>query len=150
MVGVFPYVKNKDAKLSLGRIRSHLLPRRLNVLLQLLDRILQRRPRIVHLVDNQHPLADQVLHLAQRGEVEPLGPGHLGPGGLDLVAAERLVEGQADGLDGDVGRPGLLEERAEDAGGDVAAAADGDHELGLELGEELASRLLAQLVDLEK
>lgn len=40
-------------------------------------------------------------------------------------------------MDGYVGAAaGALEEGAEDAGGDVAAAADGDHEVWLEGGED--------------
>jgi hypothetical protein len=53
-------------------------------------------------------------------------------------------------LDGDVGGPGLLEEGAQDAGGHVAAATNGDHEVGLEFIEDLVSCFLAQLVDLER
>jgi hypothetical protein len=59
-----------------------------------------------------------------------------------------LVEGQADGLDGDVGRPGLLEEGPQDARGDVAPAADGDYELWLEVVKDLRRGFLAEFVDL--
>ena len=51
-------------------------------------------------------------------------------------------------MDGDVGAAGAFEEGAEDAGGDVAAAADGDHEVGLEGGEDLGGGGLTQFVDL--
>ena len=63
---------------------------------------------------------------------------------------QALVEGEADGLDGDVGAVLALEERAEDAGGHVATAADGDHEVGLDVFEDAGSRFLAEFVDLER
>jgi hypothetical protein len=89
-------------------------------------------------------------------------------GGFDFrvgAGAELFVEGETDGLDGDVGRAGLLEEGPgvvlswcvgnavglrvpENARGDIASTADGDHEVGLELIEDLVRRFLAQLVDL--
>lgn len=141
-------MENKDAKLSLGGIRSEPLAGLLDVLLQLLDGILERRPGVVDLVHDQDALADEVLHLAQGGEIEPLGAGDLCANLLDLAVAERLVQREADGLDGDVGGSGLLEERAQDTRRDVAAAADGDHELRLEILEDFGSGLLAQLVDL--
>lgn len=37
----------------------------------------------------------------------------------------------------DVGAAGAFEERAEDSSRDVTAAADGDHEVGLEGGEDV-------------
>jgi hypothetical protein len=88
------------------------------------------------------------------------------------VAVELFVQGETDGLDGDVGAAGLLEEGTagkkvllvflgssfvglftrscvpEDARRDVAAAANGDHEVGLEVIEDLVGRLLAELMDL--
>lgn len=141
-------MENKDAKLGLGSIRSDPLAGKLDVLLKLLDGILERRPGVVDLVHNQDSLADEVRHLAQGGEVEPLGAGDLCANLLDLgVVAQGLVQGEADGLDGDVGRAGALEERAQDSRGHVAAAADGDDELRLEVIEDLGSGLLAQLVD---
>lgn len=142
------YVQNKDGEVGLGLVSAHPLPRGLNILLELLDGVLQGGAGIVNLVDDEDVLADEVLHGAEGGHVEPLGAGDLGAGLLDLVVAERLVEGQTDGLDGDVGGAGLLEEGSQDAGGDVAAATDCDHELRLHLGEETGSRLLAQLVHL--
>lgn len=79
-----------------------------------------------------------------------------------------LVEGETDGLDGDVGAAGLLEEGSrvvtlascifgvqgtrgglpQNARRDVASTANGDHEVGLELIEDLLGRLLTELVDL--
>ena len=49
-------------------------------------------------------------------------------------------------MDGDVGAAGAFEEGAEDSGGNVAAAADGDHEVWLEGGEDVGGRGLTQLV----
>lgn len=140
------------------------LPRSLHILLQLPNGILQRRPRIIHLVHNQHVLPHKITHLQAR-QIEPLRPRDFCAGlfdGIGVVVVvvggrggggggggrERFVEGEADGLDGDVGAAGAFEEGAEDAGGDVAAAADGDHEVGLEGGEDLGGGGLTQFVDL--
>ncbi len=70
-------------------------------------------------------------------------PAGSGPGGR-----EALVQREADGLDGDVGAALALEERAQDARGHVAAAADGDHQLRLEVGQQARGKLLAEAVDL--
>ena len=79
-----------------------------------------------------------------------MGSGDFCAGLLDLVVGgEGLVEGEADCLDGDVWVAGLFEEGAEDAGGDVAAAADGDHEVGFEVGEDAVGGILAEFVHLE-
>jgi len=93
----------EDTKFRPLPFRPHHLPRRLNILLKLLHRILQRRPRIIHLVHDQDVLSHQIRHL-QGAEIEPLRSRDLGAGLFDrIVVAESLVEGQADGLDGDVG-----------------------------------------------
>ena len=143
------YMQNKDAKLRLGSISTHSLSGNLHILLKLLDSIFQRSSRIIDLVHDQDSLSDQVLHLAKGRQIQPLGAGDLGAGSLDLVSGQGLVEGQADGLDGDVGLAGLLEERAEDAGRDVTATADGNHELGLEVREDPVGRDLAVVVYLD-
>ena len=132
-------MEDKDAKLCLGRITAHALSCCLNVLLELLDGVLERCPGVVDLINNEDLLANQVLHLAKSAEVKPLGASNLGAGLLDLVVAERLVEGQTNGLDRDVGRAGLLQKRAQDTGGNVTTTADGDHELRLEVIEQLGS-----------
>jgi hypothetical protein len=141
-------MQHKNAKLGRLPLPPQLLHRSLDILLQLAHRILERRPRVVHLVDNQHVLADQICHF-ERGQVEPLRARDFCARRFDFgIRAERLVQREADGLDGDVGRPGLFEEGAEDARGDVAAAADGDHEVGLEVGEDLGGGFLAEFVHL--
>lgn len=145
-------MEHKDAELCLGvlALEAELLPGGLDVLLQLLDSVLEGGAGVVDLVDDEDLLAYEVLHLAEAGQVEPLGAGDLLAGLLDdAVAAEGLVQRQADGLDGDVGAPGLLEEGAQDARGHVAPAADGDHEVGLEVVEDVGGGLLAEVVDLE-
>lgn len=150
--GGITYVENKDAKLRLGQVlaTTHSLTSSLNILLELLDGVFKSGSGIIDLVDNEDALANQVLHLTQGSEVEPLGTGDLFANLLNLgILAERLVQRQADSLNGDIGRAGLLEERSQDTGGDVAAAADGNHQLGLELTQKTVGRLLAQLVDLE-
>lgn len=58
---------------------------------------------------------------------------HSVPTELDTYAAERLVEGKTNSLDGDVALLavlGGLAERAEDTRGDEAAATDGNEEVG--------------------
>jgi len=62
--------------------------------------------------------------------------------------AEGFVEGEADGLDGDVGASWLFEEGAQDAGGDVAAAAYGYDEVRGEVGEDARGGFLAEFMDL--
>lgn len=147
------HVQHKDAKLRLGvlALEPQLLPGGLDVLLQLLDGVLEGGAGVVDLIDDEDLLSYEVLHLAEAGQVEPLGAGDLLAGLLDdaVGAAEGLVERQADGLDGDVGAARLLEEGPQDARGHVAPAADGDHEMGLEVVEDVGGGLLAELVDLE-
>ena len=84
------------------------LPRRLQryILTQFLDRILQRRPRVVHLIDDEHILSDQVGVLQGR-EVQPLRTRHLGANlllGHVRVVREPLVQREPNRLDGDVWR----------------------------------------------
>lgn len=146
-------MENKDAKLCLGQVlaTTHSLTSSLDILLELLDGVFKSGSGIIDLVDNEDALADQVLHLTEGSKVEPLGTGDLFANLLDLgILTEGLVQRQANSLNGDVGKAGLLEERSQDTGGDVAAAADGNHELGLELTQKTVGRLLAQLVDLER
>jgi hypothetical protein len=145
-------VEDKDAELSLGSggAITHALAGGLDVLLELLDGVLKGCSGVVNLVDDEDSLSNEVLHLAESSQVEPLCSGDLGTGGLDFIVAKRLVEGETDSLDGDVGSSALLEERSEDSSRDVATTADGDQELGLEVGEKLLSGLLAHLVHLEE
>jgi hypothetical protein len=82
-----------------------------DVLAQLSDGIFERGARVVDLIHNEHVFANQVGHL-ERGEVEPLRPGDLGPRRLHRGRSrggQGLVERETDGLDGDVGTTGLLE-----------------------------------------
>lgn len=107
-------MQDKDAKGRLLGGSASLLHRGLDVLFQLADGVLERRARVVDLVDNEDVFANQVGHL-QRGEVQPLCARHFCAWGFDVRVgrvAELLVEGEADGLDGDVGVAGALEERA--------------------------------------
>ena len=91
--------------------------RRIDILLQLAHRILERGARVVDLVDDQHALANEIAHL-ERGEVEPLRAGYFGAGrfggtvgrGGGIGGGEGFVEGEADGLDGNVRAAGLFEE----------------------------------------
>lgn len=142
-------MEDEDAELGLGLLAAHALAGSLDVLFQLLNRVLERGPGVVNLVDDEDALAHEVVHFAQGREVEPLGAGDLFADGLNLCVAEGLVERQADGLNGDVGRAGLPEKRTQDAGRDVAAAANGNHELGLEVGEKPDGRPAAHVVHLE-
>lgn len=142
-------MQDKDAKLGLGTISTHLLTGGFDVFLQFADGVFEGGAGVVDLVDDEDAFADEVFHGAEGAEIEPLGARHLGANLLHFfAAAEGLVEGEADGLDRNVGGPRLFEKGAEDAGRDIAATADGDHELGLEFGEQLAGGALAELMDL--
>lgn len=145
-------MENKDAELGRGQLstlRTKLLASNLDILLQLLDGVLESSTGIVDLVDNEDALANQVLHGTQCSKVQPLSTGDLGSDLLDLgLLAEGLVERETDGLDGNVGRAGPLEEGSQDTGGNVTAATDGNYKLRLELAQKTIGRLLAQLVHL--
>lgn len=56
----------------------------LDVFFQFSDSILECCSSIVHLINNQNILADQIRHL-ERGEVEPLCPCDLCTGGFDRI-----------------------------------------------------------------
>lgn len=134
-------MQHKDAELGLGvlALEAELLPGGLDVLLELLDGVLEGGAGVVDLVDDEDLLADEVLHLAEAGQVQPLGAGDLLSRLLDdrVAAAQGLVQRQTDGLDGDVGAAGFLEEGPQDARGHVAPAADGNHEMRLEVVEDV-------------
>jgi hypothetical protein len=104
------YVKNIDKEVSLLALTAELLLRLLNILLELAHGILESCPGVIDLIDDQDVLANQVGHL-ERAQVQPLSASDLGAGSfLGITTAEILVEGQTDGLDGDVGFTGALEE----------------------------------------
>jgi hypothetical protein len=104
------YVQDVNEEVGLLALTAKLLLSQLHILLQLAHGVLQGSAGVVNLVDNENVLADQVGHL-ERAQVEPLCAGDLGAGDLlGIVTAEVLVEGQTDGLDGDVGVTGALEE----------------------------------------
>lgn len=129
-------MEDKDRKLRL-QVAPNLGASLLHILLQLLNRILQRSTSIINLINNQHPLADQIRHLPQRSQIQPLRARNPGPRSLNISirrVGQLLVQRQADGLDRDVGAARLLEERPQDARGHVTAAANGDHQLRLEVG----------------
>jgi hypothetical protein len=105
------YVENVDEEVSLLALTAKLLLRLLDILLQLAHGILESCPGVIDLIDDQDVLANQVGHL-EGAQVEPLSAGDLGTWDLlGITAAEILIEGQTDGLDGDVGVTGALEER---------------------------------------
>lgn len=106
------YVQNVNEEVGLLALTAKLLLSQVHILLQLTHGVLQGGAGVVNLIDDEDVLADQVGHL-ERAQVEPLCTGDLGAGYLlGIVAAEVLVEGQTDGLDGDVGVTGALEERS--------------------------------------
>jgi hypothetical protein len=91
-------------------LAPEVLLRGLDILLQLADGILQRGAGIVDLVDDEDILSDEIGHL-ERAQVQPLRAGDFGAGDLLGVAAAKVfVQGEADGLDGDVGLAGAFEE----------------------------------------
>lgn len=106
------YVQNVNEEVGLLAFTAKLLLSQLHILLQLAHGVLQGGAGVVNLVDDEDVLADQVGHL-EGAQVEPLCAGDLGAGDLlGIVTAEVLIEGQTDGLDGDVGVAGALEERS--------------------------------------
>lgn len=153
----------------------HISSRSLNILLQLLHRILQCCPRVVHLIDNQYILANKTRHL-QRRQVEPLGTcdfcsWRFNRLGWIAAGGEGFVKGQADCLDGDIRRGGAFEERAvccqrycvctesrgklwsrsklpEYSGWNISSSSNGDHEIGLKLIKDVFRGCLAEFVDL--
>lgn len=103
-------MEHKNEKVRLLALATKLLLGQLDILLELAHGVLQGRPRVINLVDDENVLADQVGHL-EGAEIQPLGAGDLGAGDLfGVAAAEVLIEREADGLDGDVGLAGALEE----------------------------------------
>lgn len=105
------HVQNKDEEVSLLALTTKLLLSQLDILLKLAHSIFQCGTGIIDLVDNEDVLADQVGHL-EGAQIKPLGASDLGAGDLfGITTAEVLVEGQANGLNGDVGVTGSLEER---------------------------------------
>lgn len=105
-------MENIDEEVSLLALTAELLLRLLDILLQLAHSIFEGRPSVIDFIDDQDVLANQVGHL-EGAQIQPLGTSHLGAGDLlGITAAEILVEGQTDGLDGDVWVTGALEERS--------------------------------------
>jgi hypothetical protein len=85
-------VKDKDVEVGLLGLAAELFCCHLHVLLQLANCILQGRPGVIDLVDDEDILADKVGHL-KRAEIQPLCPGHLGSGNLfGVTATQVLVE----------------------------------------------------------
>lgn len=84
------------------------------ILLKFSYGVFQSRPSVIHFVNYQYVLADQVGHLKGR-QVEPLGSSNLGPRRFDRVGwlsgGKLLIEGKADGLNRDVGSRWSFEKR---------------------------------------
>lgn len=164
-------MQHKNAKSRL-RSASHVLPRRLDVLFQLPDRVLQRGSGVVHLVHDEDVFAHQIRHF-ERGKIQPLRAGYLGAGrfgGLGRIARrEGFVQGETDGLDRNVGRVGSFEKGSggrrwrrsaagrtvekrpswgapKYAGRNVTAAADGNYKVRLEVIENAIRGRLAQFM----
>lgn len=112
-------VQDKDADLGLGdllALGTELLGLELEILGELADSVSESAAGVVDLIDNEDVAADEGG--LGRVKVEPLGLDDLGFGGdgglvvlvVSLPDFEVLVEGEADGLDGDVLVVLLLEE----------------------------------------
>lgn len=143
-------MQHKNSKLRL-LIRIDFAPGLLDILLQLADRILEGSTGIINLVHNQDSATDEVRHLAQCTHVKPLGAGDFGTSLFDVLVArvgQLFIQRQTDSLDGDVWAARLLKEGPQDARGDVTAASDCNHQVRLEVVEDLGRSLLAQLVHL--
>lgn len=164
LLGLVLVVEHEDAEGGLLSSTSALLRCHLDVLLQLLDGILEGSAGVVNLVNNEHVLPNQVLHL-QTAEVEPLGARDLGARLFDFVGSELFVEGETNRLNRDVRRARLLQEGSErlvgcdamhiclhdlpeNARGNITTTANGNDEVRLKLGENLWCCCLAQLVHL--
>ena len=108
------HMQHKNTKPRL-RATSHALPRSLDIFLQLPHRVLQSRSGIVHFVYDEDVFAHQIRHF-ERGQIKPLRAGHLGAWRFDrlrgVARGEGFVEGEANGLDRDVGCGGPFEEGA--------------------------------------
>ena len=116
-------MQHEDAEPSLLLVfPTESLPRRLDVLLELPDGVLERRSCVVHLVHDQNVLANQIGHL-ETAQIEPLRACHFGAGRLnDAVAvaiglvsigrlpAQILIQRKPNRLNGDVRRVGTFEE----------------------------------------
>lgn len=96
-------MEDKDREGGLLAFAAQLLLRLVDILLQFTDCILERRPGVVDLIDDQDVLSNQVGHL-QRAQIEPLRASHLGTGRLFgiVTAAQILIQRETNGLDGDV------------------------------------------------
>lgn len=121
--------------------------------------VLERGPRVVHLVDDQHILAQQTagilalfdlsgtLVAADSLGIKPLCAHHLVTDLSFRGARNLFVQAQADGLNRDVTqlagveRRGLLEEGSQYTSRVESTTANGDHEIGVELGLDPACRL---------
>lgn len=105
-------MQHKNTEIRLLAFTTQFLDRGFHILLQFPDCVFQRRARVVDLIDDEHVLANQIRHLERR-QVEPLCACDFCAGRLDVFVCgcgEGFVEGEADGLDGDVGAVFALEE----------------------------------------
>jgi hypothetical protein len=104
------YVQNEDEEVGLLALATELLLGKLDILLQLAHGVLQSCTGVIDLINDKNVLADQVGHL-EGAHVKPLCAGDLGAGNLFGIATTKiLVEGETDGLNGNVGVAGALKE----------------------------------------
>lgn len=107
----YTHVQHKNAEPRLGPT-SHVLPRSLDILFQLPDRILQRGSGVIHLVHDEDVFTHQIRHFKRR-KIQPLRAGYLGAWRFDRLGSiarrEGFVQGETDGLDRDIGRVGAFE-----------------------------------------
>jgi len=103
-------MQDKHREYSLLPFPTQLLLCKLYILLQLADGVLERRPGVVNLIDDQDILADQICHL-EGAKIQPLRASDLGAGNfLRVTAAQILIEGESNGLDRDIGLTRALKE----------------------------------------
>lgn len=96
-------MQHEDEEVGLLTLATELLLCLLYILLELAHSILQGCPGVVNLVHNQDVLANQVGHF-ERAQVQPLCASDLGARNLLCITTTQvLIEGQTDGLDGNVG-----------------------------------------------
>ena len=141
-------MENKNAESRLLLSSPELLPRHFHVFLQLPDSIFQGGSCIIDLIDDQYVFADQIGHF-EGGKVKPLSPSDFGTRLLHRpIFTKVLVEREPNSLYRDICRSWAFDEGSnkllrgescdwglrqlpQDSCRNVAASADGDHEVGL-------------------
>lgn len=104
------HMQNKDGERSLLSFPTQLFLCKLYILLKLTDSILEGRPGVVDLINDQDVLANQIRHL-EGAKIQPLRACNLcSRHFLRVTATQVLIERESDGLNRDVGVTRTLKE----------------------------------------